>query len=384
MNDRRIIVIGGGIGGITAAAALQSAGLPITVFEKQPKLSAVGTGVAIQNIAQRALETLGLLARLHAISGEAYQEHRFLAHDDGRVLASIPRFGEVVVVHRGELLQMLFDSLKHPTLVRLDSECVGFEQDEHGVTARFADGREERGLALIGADGQKSVIRAQVVADGPPRFGGMAGWRAMPVYRHPTLAPDMSYQVFGPGAIFGLFPAGDRLFWWAGARKAEGVGDAPIGRKAELLELYAGWPHSIPEVIDSTPEKMIDRADLYDRPPVRNWTVGRVTLLGDAAHPTMPSLGQGAGMAIEDGVVLARELVGVEDLARPEAVEGALRRYQERRMPRADAVVKKSWKISRMSRWEHPALVAARATLLSRAPKRLWQKTGEREHTYEL
>jgi 2-polyprenyl-6-methoxyphenol hydroxylase-like FAD-dependent oxidoreductase len=194
---------------------------------------------------------------------------------------------------------------------------------------------------------------------------------------------DISEQVFGPGAVFGLFPAGERLFWWAGARRAEGAGDPPSGRKRDLLETFKGWPEAIPEVIEATPEQTIDRMDLYDRPTVKGWTVGCVTLLGDAAHPTMPSLGQGAGMAIEDGVVLARELASV-NLADHAAVAAALDRYQARRMPRTNAIVNRSRKISQISRWANPVLVNLRAILLSHAPQRVWQKIGEHEHTYEL
>ncbi len=127
-------------------------------------------------------------------------------------------------------------------------------------------------------------------------------------YTHPTLPRTTSEQIWGPAAVFGLFPCDDRLFWWASEVRPEGGVDPPTGRKSDVLQTYRGWPESIPEVIEATPEGQIYRGDLYHRLPIKEWSKGRVTLLGDAAHPTMPAFGQGAGMAMEDAAVLTREL----------------------------------------------------------------------------
>ena len=121
-----------------------------------------------------------------------------------------------------------------------------------------------------------------------------------------------------------MYPVRSRLFWYAGAMRPEGLGDPPVGRKRDLLDIFDGWPEGVPEVIGATPEEIIDRQDVYDRDPVDHWSDRRVTLLGDAAHPTMPSLGQGAGMAIEDGAVIGRELSAADALDADGAVEGAL------------------------------------------------------------
>jgi 2-polyprenyl-6-methoxyphenol hydroxylase-like FAD-dependent oxidoreductase len=384
LDDNKVIIIGGGIGGLTATVALQQRDIPVVLHEKQPELRELGTGVGIQRVARQAIEMLGLDEAMRSIEGERYEALRHVSYKDGRTLAMIPWHRAVAAVHRGDLLEILKKALPDESIIHCGSECVGFEQDPAGVTARFTDGREDRGIALIGADGLHSVIRTQIVGDGKPRYWGWTVWRGMPEYTHPSLAPDMAEQVWGPATVFGMYPVRSRLFWYAGAMRPEGSGDPPSGRKRDLQSIFGDWPKAIPEVIDSTPEEIIDRQDVYDRDPLSRWSDRRVTLLGDAAHPTMPSLGQGAGMAIEDGAVVARELASANVAENGGGVEAALKRYEEVRIPRTAGIVKRSRKMSKLNSLKRGPLVTLRETVQSSLPQSFWQRLWEHEGTYQL
>jgi 2-polyprenyl-6-methoxyphenol hydroxylase-like FAD-dependent oxidoreductase len=384
VDDNKVIIIGGGIGGLTAAVGLAQRDIPVVLHEKQPELRELGTGVGIQRVARQAISMLGLDEAMRSIEGERYEALRHVSYKNGRTLAMIPWHRAVAAVHRGDLLEILKNALPDQGIVHCASECVGFEQDPGGVTARFSDGREDRGIALIGADGLNSVIRAQIAGDGKPRYWGWTVWRGMPEYTHPSLAPDMAEQVWGPGTVFGMYPVRSRLFWYAGAMRAEGAGDPPSGRQRDLLSIFGDWPQGVPEVIEATPEEIIDRQDVYDRNPLSHWSDRRVTLLGDAAHPTMPSLGQGAGMAIEDGAVVARELAPVDVADNGGGVESALKRYEEMRIPRTAGIVKRSRNMSRLNSLKLRPLVAVRETVQSSLPQSFWQRLWEHEGTYQL
>jgi 2-polyprenyl-6-methoxyphenol hydroxylase-like FAD-dependent oxidoreductase len=385
LDDNKVIIIGGGIGGLTAAVGLQQQRIPVAIHERQPELRELGTGVGIQRVARQAVAMLGLEDALRSIESDRYDVLRHASYKDGRTLAMIPWHRAVAAVHRGELLEILKRALGGDlSAVRCASECVGFEQDSDGVTARFADGHEDRGIALIGADGLRSVIRTQIVNDGKPRYWGWTVWRGMPEYTHPSLAPEVALQIWGPATVFGMYPVRSRLFWYAGGMRPEGFGDPPVGRKRDLLDIFGGWPEGVPEVIGATPEEIIDRQDVYDRDPVSRWSDRRVTLLGDAAHPTMPSLGQGAGMAIEDGAVIGRELAAANALDADGAVEAALKRYEEVRISRTAGIVKRSRRMSRLNSLKRAPAVALREKVQSSLPQSFWQRLWEHEGTYQL
>lgn len=381
MSDNKVMIIGGGIGGLTAAIALRRSDVEVVVHEKQPKLRELGTGVGIQRVARQAIAMLGLKEKMSEIEGERYAALRHVSCRDGRTLALIPWHREVAAVHRGDLLEMLAGALGDDGVVRCASECIGFEQDGTGVTARFADGSEDRGAVLIGADGVHSVIRKRLIDD-DLRYSGWHVWRGMPEYTHPTLPDDMAVQIWGPGTVFGQYPVGPRLFWYAAALRGERQGDPPDGRREDLLRVFSGWPEATPEVVAATPAEIIDRQSIYDRKPVERWSQGRVTLLGDAAHPTTPSLGQGAGMAIEDGAVIGREVGTAGDLAA--GAESALKRYEELRIPRTTGIVNRSKNVSRLNSLKRAPVVRLREAVQSSLPQRFWQWLWEHEGTYQL
>jgi 2-polyprenyl-6-methoxyphenol hydroxylase-like FAD-dependent oxidoreductase len=205
-------------------------------------------------------------------------------------------------LHRAELLDALHRAAG-PDVVRLGARCVGLVQDAMAVTARFEDGREARGDLLIGADGLRSAVRSVLFGTDPPRYGGYSAWRAVTRFDPARLTPG---ETWGRGRRFGQWGmTGGRAYWYATESVPAGQGDPPEGRKQGLLALFCGWHEPVEDLIEATDESAILRNDVYDRPALHRWSVGRATLLGDAAHPMTPDMGQGACQAIEDAVILA-------------------------------------------------------------------------------
>jgi 2-polyprenyl-6-methoxyphenol hydroxylase-like FAD-dependent oxidoreductase len=231
------------------------------------------------------------------------------------------------------------------------------------VIARFADGRQEEAGLLVGADGLHSVVRSHLHGSVKPRFAGYTCWRGMATCEAKALPLTTGFEAWGPGARFALYHCGpDRVFWYATHNAPEGSPDPPDGRKTEVRRLFQDWHEPILEAIEATPETEILHNDIVDRKPLSSWGRGRITLLGDAAHPTTPNLGQGACQALEDAVVLAdcwREC---------REVEPALRRYEHQRQRRTAAITRASWRLGRICQWESPLACWLRNSLTHLMP----------------
>jgi 2-polyprenyl-6-methoxyphenol hydroxylase-like FAD-dependent oxidoreductase len=382
-GDRQALIVGAGIGGLSAATALRHAGIPVHVFEQGPELRDIGAGVGLQVVARKALDWMGFTDALASISGPMHKRLE-LKDRNGKVLAVIPQ--EAVTVHRRDLLLKLGEPLIAEGAIDLNSRVESFEQDADGVTVHLKDGREARGSVLIGADGIHSVTRPVFLGPQPQRYSGFTVWRAIPEFSHPSLAGGLSQQAFGRGSLFGMFPSSEGRVYWFASRAAEAdEQDSPRGRKAELLELFRGWYDPVEQLIAATPDETIDRKDIYDRPPSERWGEGRVTLLGDAAHATLPTLGQGAGQAIEDSAVLAHHLsTRCPQLDDGRAIDAALRAYEKARMPRTAEIVNESYSISRSYKWTNPLLVWGRDMALRLTPNRVWEKQAVKEAAFDL
>lgn len=348
----RAVIVGGGIGGLATGVALRRAGWDVVVCERAPELREVGAGITLWTNAVKVLRRLGAGPAVEAVA-------RPIARSEvrdwrGRVISTIDfaamsaRLGAPTIgVHRADLQAALADVLGRDHL-RLGRACVGYEQDAGGVTARFNDGSAERGDVLIGADGLKSAVRLQMLGDEPLRYAGYTAWRGVGVIDRPELPLGLTVLAMGRGSQVGALPIGKgRTYWFATANVPAG-GDDPGDHKADLLKRFADWWPAVPALIEATPPGAILRNDIYDRPPVRRWTDGRVALLGDAAHPTTPNLGQGACQAIESAWVLAR------CLAEAETPEAGLKAYAQARFDRTARVTDESWRLGKVLAWESP------------------------------
>jgi 2-polyprenyl-6-methoxyphenol hydroxylase-like FAD-dependent oxidoreductase len=317
----RVLIIGAGIGGLSAAIALRRAGIEATVFERAGSLQKIQVGGAYSMWlgGMLALQELGLVEPVQAVGGPLERFEYWSSR--GRELAAWSigergrqKFGLAPVgIMRADLHRVLADALDDG-VVQYGAAYTGFEQDGSGVTARFADGREERGDLLIGADGINSLTREQLIGRTPLHYPGYGHWYGFVDLEH-ELTPLGTFRVvYGEGSRFAFLPISrERLCWWCTLKSSRGGRDADEGRKARLLEHFRGWTAPVEAVIEATDEAVIARRDTFDRRPVKRWGAGRVTLLGDAAHPMTFNVGQGAGSALKDGVMLAKYLTAGRD-----------------------------------------------------------------------
>ncbi len=366
MSNASIAIVGAGIGGLSCAAALQKAGFSVRVLEQAEALGEVGAGLGLWTNAVRCLESLGIPrsfwergSRVERGEG-ATADGRVLTRMDVGAIAGACGFGSYVV-HRADL-HAAIAKLVDPSIVSVGARCVGLEQDAEGVTLRLADGREERASLVIGADGLRSAVRSAILGEQRPRYSGETCYRGVCDFSPDD--PHVLREVQGRGlrcAVCALGPS--RVYWWATRRAPEGEVDEVLERKALLAGLFAGFAFGFPEALEATEASAILKNDLYDRPPVPTWSAGRVTLLGDAAHPTTPNLGQGACMAIEDAIVLTRALE-----AHRGAHAAAFAAYERARMPRANRIVAQSRTIGRIGSWSSPIAVALRNTIFRMTP----------------
>lgn len=356
-NGRRAIIVGGGIGGVTAGYALNSLGIRADVYEQASDLHKiyVGSGIHLWNNAMRALKEIGLADAVeHSAGREAVVERMQIKSHKGKVLGDVP-MGDIgrkigadcIGINRAELLPLLGEQLDEGVL-HLDSKVVDFAQDESGVTAYFEDGREERGDFLVGADGLHSFVRAKLLGGEKPRFAGYTIWQGITSFEDADHAPIGLFLIcYGPGLRFAFYRVGGARLYWFAVENADEGGKDPEGKtKSMMLQRFEGWPQPIREIIEGTDEASIHRRDLYDRDPVTRWGEGRITLLGDAAHAMTFDVGQGAGQSIEDALVLSRYV------SRSDDVVGALREYEARRQPRTKHMQKISRFVGVQGKWD--------------------------------
>jgi 2-polyprenyl-6-methoxyphenol hydroxylase-like FAD-dependent oxidoreductase len=348
----RAVVIGAGVGGLTASIALERAGVEVVVHDRSPDTAALqqGGGMVIWHNALRALQQIEVDLDDIGIPIEDmyWRSPRGTSLGSWPILDLNEQFGVALKgVTRAALHPHLLSWVPYGVL-STGAECIGYAQEGDRVVASFADGRESRGDVLIAADGLTSVVRRQLRGDEPVRYSGYVIDFGLVELDHPALGRGFR-EYDGRGTRFISFPVADGRWYWACiyCRPARG-GPAPAAPKGELLELCRGWPEPVEALIDATdPAEMFGR-DGADRKPVDRWGDGRVTLLGDAAHPMTPNLGQGACQAIEDAVVLGRCVKEAPDPV------SALREYERRRIERTAYVVKRSWLIGSVGRWRNP------------------------------
>ncbi|HNR22323.1 MAG TPA: FAD-dependent monooxygenase [Steroidobacteraceae bacterium] len=351
MRNLRIALVGGGIAGLSAACALQQRGFRVRVYEQAERLAEVGAGLTVTPNATHVLLALGLgdeLARhgMQPARGGArhWRTGRLLAEFE-RGAGLTERYGAPYLqIHRADLHDALARSvLAHdPQCLLLDHRFESLSQDADGVTIRFANGARAEADVAIGADGIRSAVRAQLFGAGQPRFTGYIAWRGLvPIDALPPgLVDPASCVSIGPQHTFAryLIRAGRVLNYVALAERSDWQVESWSVRSevGELLAEFKAWHPEVRTIIAATPPELCFKWALFDREPLASWTRGRVTLLGDAAHPMLPFLGQGAAMGIEDAMVLARafELAGSHD--------EALRLYEATRIGRTTFVMGKS------------------------------------------
>ncbi|HEX6524644.1 MAG TPA: FAD-dependent monooxygenase [Streptosporangiaceae bacterium] len=339
----RVAIIGGGIGGLTAAIALSRVGIEVAVYEAAAELKEIGAGVALHPNAMKVLRAIGVEDDVRKAAGRS-QWQVTCNWKTGRVISKTNQqqqaasFGTMgATVHRADLLDVLAGALP-AGIVTLGRRCAEVRSDDDRAVARFADGSEIEADVIVGADGIHSSVRASLFGPDTPRFTGKICYRSVvpaEAVRGARLFANFA-QWLGPHGTIVLYPMrGEDLINIVchydddGYRHESWITECG---GAEVLECYAGWHESLLRLFAAADTWY--KWALYDRDPIPRWTRGRVTVLGDAAHPMLPYLGQGACQAIEDGAVLAAALSAEASDPRT-----GLARYERARRPRASQVV---------------------------------------------
>ncbi len=354
----QIAIIGGGIGGLTAALALRQYGFEPEVFEQAPALLDVGSAIALWSNAMRVLDRLQLAGEIVEHAG-LLEEIHWLDHQ-GRLINQVRISGErrfpSVALHRADLQHVLLQALPESS-IHLGHTLVNYQPRSDRIIATFSNGQTIDADFLIAADGIHSRVRAQFINDGDPIERGYTIWRGISPATPSAIPPGTALELYGRGKRFGIGPIGlGRTGWWATVNNSN---------TNDLSKLFAGWYPPVRELIETTPPSWILKTGAFDRLPVRNWGHGRMTMIGDAIHPTTPNLGQGGCLAMEDAVVLGRcfEKYG--------ATEEALRRYERCRYKRTTMISRYSRYYGRVGQWENVWARAARRTALALVPEAL-------------
>ncbi|WP_299452909.1 FAD-dependent monooxygenase [uncultured Pigmentiphaga sp.] len=341
-----ILIAGAGIGGLAAALALLRRGFDVEIYEQAEELREVGAGVQISPNGSRVLANLGVLEEVRATSCETEgKEIRLWSTGQTWKLfdlgaEAVRRFGySYFTAYRVDLHNALVEGVRSikPDAIHLASRCIGFEQNKHGVVLHLESGESTRGKALIGADGIHSTIRSQLFGSDRATFADMMAWRAViPMEKVPQhLRRPVGTNWVGPGGHVIHYPLrrGELMNFVGYLERTGWVAESwnIRGTTADCAADFIGWHDDVQELIQAIDAPF--KWGIVRRPPLSKWTVKRVTLLGDACHAMFPLLAQGANVALEDGVVLARCLEHDRD------VETALQRYELARRERAYRIV---------------------------------------------
>lgn len=343
-NTVEIAIIGAGLGGLATAIALRKQGINVQIYEKARELRPVGAGLSLFPNGLNSLDAIapGIVESLKQASSQTRQVN--LRRSNGEEIAQnsialMEKYGQPMLNIRWSNLQDILASFLPSDIIHLNYRCIGFEQNGNTVKAYFDGGKTVQADLVVGADGVNSTVRQTSIGDGSPRYAGRISWRAVVKYSHELLAADeVTIVTASDGKIFTLIDVGGGyIFWSAAALSADApVAQSAVDVKSRVLEKYAGWAEPVQAIVEATDSDQIVERPIVDRPPLQAWSKGRATLLGDAAHPMVPSLGQGANTAFEDAWELS------QCLSQAPSITAALTNYENSRIYRTQVIQARS------------------------------------------
>ena len=358
---------------MTLAICLKNNGYDCHIFEKNSEFKEVGAAIGIFPNALRVFREVGIIEDILAESGEITKV--FLKTCKGEVLAkSEPKFDlPTICLHRADLHSVLLKNAD--AKLYTDHEMKDLRNLPDGnVEVVFCNGVTKVFNAVVGADGIHSTVREFIIGDGKPVFRGYNVWRGIV---ETDFDAGYASETYGKGKRVGIVPIKNGKYgWWATCNEAFLQDDEPEGTKQKLQRLFGDWHHPIPEFISKT--ENILKNSLCDRIPVKGWTKGNITLLGDAAHPTTPNLGQGGCLAIEGAYILAKAIrkYGIS--------EKAFERYEQLQFPRAKSIVEASLRMGQLGQMENSVAIFFRNQLFKLTPSRVALKMIDKFFSYEV
>ena len=373
MVNVKISIIGGGIGGLCAAVTLQNQGHEVQVFESAKAFQPVGAGIGIGSNAMQALMGIGV--------GEEIFDNGYVLHTQvfqdvhGKTLNTIDfsvlkkMYGqENITIHRADLHRTFLEALK-PDTIQYNKKCIHIRQDENGITAFFQDGSTAEAELLIAADGINSPIRQQLLPNTTPRYSGYTCWRGITENKG-RVEEYTSKELWSTRGRFGMAPMRDGLIYWFAC-----INTAPRNpayqqlKPQDVAAIFTHFPSVVSDIIATTPAENLLQHDIYDIKPLQNFVFDRVVLLGDAAHATTPNMGQGAGQAIEDAIILGNGFKQFKD------VNKVLAHYEKKRVARTAKVIRLSRQIGETAQISSRPIAAARDFLFPLLPSKalLWR-----------
>lgn len=379
---KKIAIIGGGIGGLCAAIALQQKGFDAQVYEKAPQLKALGAGISLSANAVLALRQISLDKEM--IEAGHVLRHMRILDENGKHIAHTNlepverEFGAVnFSIHRAVLHEILMEHLT-PGSLHLDKALNRFQQDEKSVHCTFEDGTKVKAGAMIAFDGIHSAVRKQLMPDLKIRYAGYTCWRAIIDYVPEGWKDHQATETWGRNGRFGIVPIGNgKLYWFATANAPEQDERMQSFRVRELIEHFRNFHAPVGEILCHTQDEQLIWNDIVDLRPIDTYAFDRVALAGDAAHATTPNMGQGACMAIEDAIVLA-------NLLEKHEVKEAFSRYEKQRMKRTHSIVNSSYQLGKVAQWENKVLTKVRNTAFRLIPESIQQKQIRQLYNVEL
>lgn len=362
---KKVIIIGGGIAGLTTALALQQKSIEFEVYEAVPELKTVGAGISLAGNAMRELHKLGV--------GEDVKKRGHMIHSmkitdaTGKMISvmdaerlSVSYGLDNVAVHRAELHAALLKPLPASRIIT-NKRAIGFEQRNDEVTILFDDGTQASGSVALVADGIHSAIRKQLLPQSLPRYSGYTCWRG--VVRNEWNLRHHAVELWGAAGRFGYVPIGNNQVYWFACKNAPErsviMQQYSVTEVAKNFRNYAG---PVPQMIAATAPSDMIWNDIADLKPIRKFAFGNVLLIGDAGHATTPNLGQGACMAMEDALAIA------DAMSRMGVGEQALKQFERERMARTHYIVNTSYHLGRMAQWENPVLIRVRNAMMRATP----------------
>lgn len=365
----KIAIIGGGIGGLCAAVTLQKQGFSVQVFEASPSFQPVGAGIGIGSNALQALMEIGVgedvFANGHVLHTQVFQNERGkpLNTIDFTVLKEL--YGqENITIHRADLHMTFLEALQPNTLL-FNKKCISVDQSDTQVTVHFEDGTIVTADLVIAADGIHSSIRQQIAPSSIPRYAGYTCWRGITENKE-RVDEYTSTELWSTKGRFGMAPMKNGLvYWFACINTAARNPQFQHLTSQEIGELFHHLPKVVHNIITTTPFENILHHDISDIKPLRQFVFGRVVLLGDAAHATTPNMGQGAGQAIEDAIVLGNGFKQFEH------VDKVLAFYEEKRVKRTAKVIRLSRQIGATAQIQSHRVAGVRDFLFSFIPSKV-------------